>query len=600
MLARGGRTATRPAIGAGNSHPAFVHAVCRPAANGRAARIRMYDSRDAGTAMADAPPSVSGVSPYTPGDAEPPGVLDNLWQQNKQKQKYAALSKDTAADVVIIGAGIMGLSLAYVLAKNGVSVVVLEGRVRGAGQTGRTSAHIMQWNDDFFMQIEEKFGKDVTRQVAESHLAAADFIEQAVKDEKIDCNFRRVPGYLFPDGKDGNVTTLEEELAAIKTTGVMPDVKMVNLEGDPRNGSLKEALIFPRCADFHPLKYINGLAEAIVNKYGGKIFEGTNVDKILGPMTDGKVNTSTGYTVQARKAVVYATQSPCHHNLAIHGRQEAYRSYMLGVRIPKGSVDKAQWWDTKEIYHYIRTEEAGDHDVLIIGGGDHPCGQPEEEYTGVDIWARLEAYLRSHFPQCQEVVYRWSGEVFEPADQLHLFGLDPFDPFNAGEVKRYVLTGDSGQGMTGSAIAAMVVGDALQGKENKWQEVYKPDRIVSGLKSPMELAQELANIVRGYAEVPLLRDLTDVKGVFTSASEDIEPGTGKVVQQGLQKVAMFKDEAGNISKTSAICPHLGCIVEWNPNDKTFDCACHGSCFDRGGRLIQGPSQVGLKPLEDTA
>lgn len=194
-----------------------------------------------------------------------------------------------------------------------------------------------------------------------------------------------------------------------------------------------------------------------------------------------------------------------------------------------------------------------------------------------------------------DVVYRWSGQVYEPADALGLYGLDPLNPINLRSegVKRYIATGDSGQGMTGSAIAAMVITDQILGKNNIWSDVYSPNRVLPTLKSVEGLASEAAVTTRAYAEAVALRNLTDLKGMVSpaSAEADVLPGTGAVLQEGLKKVAVFKDEDGTVHRFSAICNHLGCLVEYNPNDHAFDCPCHGSQFDSRGRCTQGPANA---------
>jgi Rieske Fe-S protein len=77
--------------------------------------------------------------------------------------------------------------------------------------------------------------------------------------------------------------------------------------------------------------------------------------------------------------------------------------------------------------------------------------------------------------------------------------------------------------------------------------------------------------------------------------DDIPPGGGAVIRHGLVKVAVHRDAKGGLHEHSAVCPHLGCIVQWNEAELTFDCPCHGSRFDALGRVIHGPANRDLSP-----
>lgn len=496
-----------------------------------------------------------------------------------------------STEICIVGAGIFGLSVAYELARAGKKVVVIEGRMRGSGQTGRTTAHIMEWIDDFYYEVENKFGVDKAKIAAQAQRKAVDHIGEIVQEEKIDCDYVKVKGYLFPHTSSLSASrTLDKEFNMTQKLGM--DTQKVDLGGGPEVGGITTAVEFPNCANFDPLKYINGLAHVIVDKYGGKIFEMSRVKEVNG---QGEVITTHGPVIKASQAVILCTHGPINRNMAIHTRQESSRTYAIGIEVPKGCVQQGQYWDTNSPYHYVRTAPHTDtHDVLIVGGEDHRTGQAPDKYR--DSWGVLEQWTRQRWTQAGDVVYRWSGQVYEPFDYLHLIGEDPIQL--GGKVQMYMATGDSGQGMTGAAIAGLLLKDMILKIPNPWEDIFTLKRIWSTVSQVADLAQETVFNVEGYASLLTPRSAKDIQGIFSPASVEasLKAGDGAVVQEGVQKVALYRDEDGTLHRMSAVCPHLGCLVSWNPNDKTFDCVCHGSYFDKHGVCIQGPATLDLEDL----
>jgi glycine/D-amino acid oxidase-like deaminating enzyme/nitrite reductase/ring-hydroxylating ferredoxin subunit len=507
-----------------------------------------------------------------------PGLEETVWGQKGMGPQYPTLDKDLNVDVVVIGAGIAGLSIAYNLVKAGKKVAVLEGKSRGSGQTGKTTAHIMLWNDDYYHMLEKIWGTEWMQKVGESHREANDWIQKVIEEEGFDGGYSRIDGYLVANDEGPETQDwLRQEADAARRAG-FKDAEIVDLHGDRRHGGYHSAVVFPGAGEIQPLMYLNGLAEAIKKK-GGQIYEMTKVSNIDG----NKVHTKTGHTVTA-DAVVIATNSPINHNLAIHSRQHAMRSYVVGLKLDKGSVERASWWDTMTPYHYTRVESFDDHDVLVVGGSDHPAGQHPSEYY--NAYAQLEQYARERWTQAGEVLYRWTGQLMEPDDQLHLIGREPLDISGC----HYIATGDSGQGMTGGTIAGLVISSLILNGDHKWADIYSPSRIAPPTKITLsQLASSIKTTTEGYIEAVTPKKLNHVK--------DVLPGSGAVIQSGTKQAAVYRDEDGKAHVFTAVCPHLKCETQWNPNDMTFDCPCHGSQFDRYGKCIQGPAKEDLEPIE---
>jgi glycine/D-amino acid oxidase-like deaminating enzyme/nitrite reductase/ring-hydroxylating ferredoxin subunit len=489
---------------------------------------------------------------------------------------YPPLSRDARADVVIVGAGIAGMSAAYQLARTGRSVMVLDDGAVGGGMTQVTTAHLTCVIDDRYAEMERLHGEEHARLAAQSHRAAIDRIEQIVRTEGIDCDFARVDGYLFLS-PDEDVALLDNELAAARRALI--DVERLARAPIP-SFDTGPCLRFPAQGQFHPLKYLLGLARAI-EREGGVIHCGTHVQGVSG---GSHANVVTGRHTVSAGAVIVATNTPFNNRVALHTKQAPYMTYVIGAVIPRDTVPRALYWDTHDPYHYIRTTpiESGPYagrDLLIVGGEDHKSGQADDTDQR---HRRLERWTMERFPMLERVLYRWAGQVMETIDGLAFIGKNPGRASNV-----YVVTGDSGQGMTHGTIAGMLLADLIAGTANPWAPVYDPSR--KTLRAAGEFTKEALNMAAQYADWVTPGDPV--------ALDEIRPDTGAVLRQGMRKVAVYRDERGAIHERSAVCPHLGCIVDWNPTERTWDCPCHGSRFDRFGTVIVGPANVDLRKLD---
>lgn len=494
----------------------------------------------------------------------------SVWTATAKLPSYAPLTTDTAADVCIVGAGIAGLTTAYLLTQVGKSVVVLDDGAIGSGMTGMTTAHLVNALDDRFFELERMHGERGSRLAAESHSSSIDQVEQIVSRERIACDFARVDGYLFL-APEHDEKFLDRELAAVHRAGLH---NVARIARAPIAFDTGPCLRFPSQAQFHPLKYLAGLAEA-VERGGGKIYCGTHATEIQGGH-DAHVETQLGRTVTAG-AIVVATNTPVNDRVVVHTKQAPYMTYVIGALVPGGSVPQALFWDTGDPYHYVRIQPGvdGAHDLLIVGGEDHKSGQADD----IDErHARLETWTRERFPVMREVAYRWGGQVMEPHDGLAFIGHNPLDHENV-----YTVTGDSGNGMTHGTIGGMLITDLILGRHNPWKSLYDPGRVT--LRATATFTKEAVNMAAQYADWVTPGDVSE--------AGQIERDSGAVVRRGAVKVAVYRDASGALHERSAICPHLGCIVAWNPSEKTWDCPCHGSRFDRFGEVINGPANVGL-------
>lgn len=502
------------------------------------------------------------------------GASTSPWMETVSVPALPVFPGEAEADVCIIGAGIAGLTSAYLLAQQGKQVVLIDAMGIGAGETGRTTAHFFP-PDEWYAQIERTFDGETARLIADSYARAIDLVEGIVRKEEIDCEFERLDGYLYT--LPGNeFKALDEEYAAARRAGVeaelLPRVPGLRFDTGP-------CVRYRNQAQFHPLKYLTGLAKALI-AMGVKLYGQTRAQDIAYESDSQIVKTDRG-EIWA-KAVVVATNTPFNNRVVMHTKQSGYRTYVIAMRVPKDSVPRLLLWDTGDPYYYVRLASAGqdaDYELLIVGGVDHKVGQdthPEHRYETIENWTR------ERFPMATSVEYRWSGEVMEPADGVAFLGRNPLDDRN-----RYVITGDSGNGMTHCTIGAMLVTDLITGRPNPWAEIYDPAR--KAVRGVSDFLNEQANTLYQYSD--WVRD-----GEAESVSE-VARGQAAIVRDGAKKLAVYRDEAGELHMLSAKCTHLGCVVHWNSVERSWDCPCHGSRFAIDGEVLHGPAATPLEAVD---
>jgi glycine/D-amino acid oxidase-like deaminating enzyme/nitrite reductase/ring-hydroxylating ferredoxin subunit len=492
----------------------------------------------------------------------------SYWSSSFHIPEIPSLNEDLQADCVVIGAGISGLTAAYLLLKEGLSVIVLDDGPIADGQTCRTTGHLAYFIDDRFSELERLFGKEGLREALQSHKDAIDTIENICKTENIACDFERLEGHLFnPPEMPENL--LEKEFDSAHKAGFHEAV--LQKSEFPFFDSAF-VLTIPNQAQFHPLKYMRGLATSI-QKLGGRIYQNAHVMDVAGGSTCS-ILTESRHKISSKTAIV-ATNTPINNRFVMHTKQAAYRTYVIAGPVLKNSVPKALYYDTLDPYHYVRIYSEDNQDVLIIGGEDHKTGQdnyPEKR------WEKLEKWAVEHFPIIKKITCRWSGQIMEPVDSLAFIGKNPL------EKNVYIITGDSGNGLTHGTLGGMICRDLILDRKSSYAHLYDPSRKKIG--SAEEFVRENINVGAQYSEWLRPAEMHDIN--------KIDPNKGAIIQKHFEKFAVYRDEDGNFHEFSAVCPHLGCIVNWNDAEKTWDCPCHGSRFECKGQVICGPAVSHLK------
>jgi glycine/D-amino acid oxidase-like deaminating enzyme/nitrite reductase/ring-hydroxylating ferredoxin subunit len=494
-----------------------------------------------------------------------------VWLADEKTLSFPSLEASTGADVCIVGGGVSGLTVAYMLAAAGRRVIVLDdGR---GGESMRTTAHLSNALDDRYATLERLHGARGAQLAAQSHTAAIEIIGRIVESQGIDCDFERLDGYLFA-ARGGNATALDDEQKAAVRAG-LGEVERVARA--PLVFDTGPALRFPRQGQFHPLRYLHGLARA-VQEHRGSLARAHAIE-FERRDDDWRIGTEEGHDVVARHVII-ATNTPVNDRFTIHTKQAAYRTYVIAAVIPRDSVPRALYWDDGDPYHYVRlfSPRAAADEYIIIGGEDHKTGQADD---GDARFTQLEAWGRERFPWMREVRFRWSGQVMEPVDALAFLGKNP------GDDNMYVMTGDSGQGYTHATLGARLIADLIVSGASPWETLYDPSRRT--LRAAATYARENLNVAAQYGAL-----VTPGDGI---ARRDIPLGSGAVLRDGVSKIAVYHAHDGTFVERSAFCPHLGCVVEWNSTEHSWDCPCHGSRFAADGPVLHGPAIAPLAEIE---
>lgn len=493
-----------------------------------------------------------------------------LWPQTARIPNRQPLKEDVSADVVVVGAGIAGLSTAYGLAILGRRVVVLDAGQIGCGETERTTAHLSTVLDSGYLAIERVRGLASSRLAAESHARAIDEIERITAFERIDCGFQRLDGFLFAPPKSP-LDLLEAEWAASVNAGILgvervPRAPLGTFDTGP-------AIRYARQAQFNPLRYLAGLAAA-VERLGGRIYGDTRAVKMTGG-EGAQVTVKTGYSVRAG-AVVVATNTPFNDRVVIQTKQASYRTFVVAAPVVPGSVQRGLYWDLEQPFHYARLETLVDgSEVLLVGGEDHKTGQGNDHEKR---YGRLEVWARERFPSFGKVSHRWSGQVVNTADGLAFIGQNPGIEENV-----FIVTGDCGHGMTHGAIAGLMLPALIAGQGHRWAGLYQPSRAPA--RSFNRWARENLNAAAQYGHL--------LRPGEVSSPDEVAPGCGAIMRRGLGQIAVFRALDGTLHENSASCPHLGAAVCWNAGEKTWDCPAHGSRFSAEGKVMNGPANSDL-------
>jgi glycine/D-amino acid oxidase-like deaminating enzyme/nitrite reductase/ring-hydroxylating ferredoxin subunit len=480
---------------------------------------------------------------------------------------YPQLNGDLAVDVAIVGGGIVGLTTAELLTRAGKRVVVIEARRIGQQVTGRSTAKITSQHGLIYHRLATNFGEEGARLYGTANQAGLEQIVRWVDDLGIACDLERTAAYVYSRSGE-QLEEIEKEVEVARRLGLPAALVRECSLPFPVAGAIR----FDDQAQFNPCKYLLGLAKAVVER-GGQVVEGTRAHSVEHG-APCRVTTDHG-TITARD-VIEATHMPLGREGLLFAKAYPYAHPMVAARIEPARAPDGMFISCDRPTHSVRTARWDDETYLVAVGGAYKPGDPDQ---ASEMLKDLQRFVRDEFG-VQAIDYHWTNEDYEPMDGMPFIG-----HASSGAEHLLVATGFNAWGITTGTAAGMILSDLILGRPNPWARVFDATRIKPVAAAPSFIRENVStgmHLVGGYVSSR------------PGAISELAPGEAAVLKLEGERLAVFKDRQGNVTAVSAICTHLGCVVGWNPIDRTWDCSCHGSRFAVDWTVIHGPATAGLE------
>lgn len=477
--------------------------------------------------------------------------MESIWSKTTELPQRERLSGNITVDAAVIGGGMAGILTAYQLRRKGVEAVVLEAEQVGSGQTKNTTAKITAQHGLIYYRLLSRFGEEKAKEYARANQEAVEEYERIIKEKKIDCMFQRLPACLYAVERQ---EALRQEYAAVRRLGI--NAELCETPELPVLGS--SGLRFPDQAQFHPLRFLKGLSREI------PVFENTRAVRVH----PHRIETERG-EVSARH-IVFATHYPFANFPGFYFvRMHQERSYVLALEGAPELFSMYYGIDSGGLSFRC----AGNQ--LLLGGGAHRTGKNPQ----ISPYEALRKKALEFWPDCRVT------SAYSAQDCMTLDGVPYIGRFSPTRPDWYVATGFGKWGMTSSMVSARLLSEEIAGKRKRERSVFSPRRFPPPAALP-NLGKDVLQSGKG-----LLKQILYLPG---KEFDWLAPGQGAVIRHCGKKRGAYKDEKGNVYLVSTRCPHLGCQLEWNGAEKTWDCPCHGSRFTYRGKLIDNPAQCSLK------
>lgn len=492
----------------------------------------------------------------------------SLWIKTTTQPEFASSSRREFS-IVIVGGGIVGVVLAFELRSRGADVLLIEGDELLKGVTGYTTGKLTAQHGLIYSKLESSRGQDVARAYWEAQNWAILHVDRLTSEHAIECDLVETQAHVFST-KPENDQSMQDEAQAYDTLSIPG---RLHLDSAILPG-VRRTLVMDGQRHFHPRKFLLGLLE-IARQAGVVVIDRNRVHEINEESDQVVVTTEIG-EFKAEKVIV-ASHYPVHDSGLFVTKLTPNRSYAMAFRMDEMPAEGMFVSHDAETLHSWRPAMHFEEPVLIVGANEHKVGETPDG----DPYASLEVWARSQFKVDREVA-RWSTQDNMTPDGVPFIGQSPLRD------RIWLATGFGGWGMTNGVIAAIILSDLIDGKENLWSEVFSPSRF--GVDMIPKLVKDNIKTV-GHLIGDRLSSVEEIR------LEQVLPGRGVVAEMDGDRRAIYRDQNGTTCILNPACTHMGCQVAWNDWESTWDCPCHGSRFKATGEVIHGPATRPLARIE---
>lgn len=508
--------------------------------------------------------------------SELPQFPESLWRASTELPSFPRLAEDILVDAAIVGAGIAGVTTAYMLTQKGYKVALLDAGKILDGATGYTTAKVTAQHGVIYNELLQHFGEEKARQYYQANTEALQWMKQHVEAHQIDCNWEPEAAYVYADSEEG-VDKLKKEFEAYQTLGIPSEW----VDSLPIPLEIKGAIRMPDQARFNPLPYLKHLIGHI-QEAGGLIYEETMITEKLdkeGPFT---LYTARGDHAIRCKHVISTSHFPFYDGGGFYfTRLRPERSYVVAVK-PETQFAGGMYINVEQESRSLRSASWNGEELVLVGGENHKVGQgicTYRHYENLEMFGGELLGIKS-------IPFRWSTQDLITLDKVPYIGQIASD-----EEGIYVATGFGKWGMTTSSVAAHIITDQLQGIDNPYSELYTPSRFKAD-PSILNMVKENANVAKEFISGKI--------GIIRREPEELEKDEGGTVLFKGKRAGAYRDREGQLHIVDSTCTHMGCEVEWNDAERSWDCPCHGSRFHYDGQVLEGPAEEPLAKLDQEA
>ncbi|MFC4557319.1 FAD-dependent oxidoreductase [Virgibacillus kekensis] len=504
-------------------------------------------------------------------DYSTPQFPESYWRDSVSFENFPKLEKSIKTDIAIVGGGITGITAAYLLAKSGKKVTLIDAGELSNGVTGHTTAKITAQHGVIYNELIEHFGEKKAALYFQSNQEAIQFIEQLIDDLDIKCDFEKQDAYIYTNNVK-YIPQLETEKKAYDKLGIPGELT----DSMPLNIPMKRALVMKDQAQFHPLKYLKVLLEEAL-KNGLEVYENTTATDIE-HNKEPAILTREGHRISCNK-VIQATHFPFHDFEGFYpARMYPERSYIIAVKAPEKFPD-GMYINAESPTRSIRSAKMDGEELWLIGGENHKTGQGKPT---IEHYEALQEYAEKQFG-ITDYLFRWSAQDLTTLDKVPYIG-----PATNDQRDVYVATGYHKWGMTTSTLAARIISDHILEQDNPYLDLYTPSRFQAD-PSIREFASINADVAKHMVKGKLEYTNHNVN--------DLEPDHATITRVKGKRTGVYKDKDGKLHALDTTCTHMGCEVNWNSGDRTWDCPCHGSRFSYTGEIVEGPAKRSLDKVD---